>query len=204
MGRDDDMRIAKVALAFAAAAACAPAAFACDGKADVEAAFVKQQKQPWRTEIVMKASDGADQVQRIDFQPPDRMYRKATARGESVETIGISKSAWGNQGEGAGWQDLDPAEASVVTLHVEEAFVPPRVTADFKCLGDVTFEGKAYRAYQTTPEKIASGDMIARTIYVDPDTGLPAFNVVGAPDGSGEPLVMSTFSYPTDIRIEKP
>lgn len=204
MGRNDDMRIAKVALAFAAAVVCAPAAFACDGKAEVEAAFVKQQKQPWRTEILTKAPDGAGQLQRFDFQPPDKMYRKASARGESVETIGIGQSAWGNQGDGAGWEVLEVRQATLVTAHIEEAFAPPRVMADFNCLGDVTFEGKAYRAYQTTPEKIESGDMLARTIYVDSDTGLPAFNIVGAPDGSGDPLVRSTFSYPTDIRIEKP
>jgi len=198
------MRTAKVALAFAAAAVCAPAAFACDGKAEVEAAFVKQQKQPWRTEIATQAQDGTNQLQRFDFQPPDKMYRKVTAGGESMETIGISQSAWSNQGDGAGWEVLEARQATLVTAHIQETFAPPRVTADFNCLGDVTFEGKAYRAYQTTPEKIASGDMLARTIYVDPDTGLPAFNIVGAPDGSGDPLVRSTFSYPTDIRIEKP
>lgn len=94
--------------------------------------------------------------------------------------------------------------ARVVTLQVQEAFAPPRVTAEFNCLGTVTFEGKSYRAYQTTPEKVDTGQVLARTIYVDPETGLPAFNIVGAPDGSGDPVVRGAFSYPTDINIQSP
>lgn len=198
------MRIPFIALSCAALAAGVPAAVACDGKADVEAAFVKQQKQPWRTEVVTKGQDGTEQRQRFDFQPPDKMYRKATAGGESIETIGISKWAWSNLGSGAGWEELQPMHARVVTLQVEEAFAPPRVTADFNCLGDVTLDGKSYRAYQTTPEKIATGETLARTIYVDPATGLPAFNIVGPPDASGDPVVKGVFTYPTDIKIERP
>jgi hypothetical protein len=199
------MRI-QVLLAATCLALAAPGlpAAACDGKAEVEAAFLKQQKQPWRTEILTKGHDGTDQHQRFDFQPPDKMYRKATAGGESIETIGISKWAWSNLGAGTGWEELQPMHARVVTLQVQEAFAPPRVTAEFNCLGTVTFEGKSYRAYQTTPEKVDTGQVLARTIYVDPDTGLPAFNIVGAPDGSGDPVVRGAFSYPTDINIQSP
>ncbi|MCC7253986.1 hypothetical protein [Hyphomicrobium sp.] len=198
------MRTLCLVASFLALAATAPSVIACDGKAEVEAAFIKQQKQPWRTEVVTQAQDGTEQRQRFDFQPPDKMYRKATAGGESIETIGISKWAWSNLGSGAGWEELQPMHARVVTLQVQEAFAPPRVTADFACLGDVTFEGKAYRAYQTAPEKVDTGEVLARTIYVDPETGLPAFNVVGAPDASGDPIVKGVFTYPTDINIEKP
>jgi len=198
------MRIHPLAISGLALAAFAPSALACDGKAEVEAAFVKQQKQPWRTEIVTKGQDGAEQYQRFDFQPPDKMYRKATAGGDSIETIGISKWAWSNLGSGSGWEELQPMHARVVTLQVQEAFAPPRVTAEFNCLGDVTFEGKSYRAYQTTPEKVATGEVLARTIYVDPETGLPAFNVVGAPDAGSDPVVKGQFTYPSDIKIEKP
>ncbi|WP_072391357.1 hypothetical protein [Hyphomicrobium sp. CS1GBMeth3] len=189
--------------ALALAAPAAPVA-ACDGKAEVEAAFVKQQKQPWRTEVETPGQDGSPQLQQFDFQPPDRMYRKATSGGESIETIGISKWAWSNLGSGAGWEELQPMHSRVVTLQVQEAFMPPRVTADFKCLGTVTFEGKSYRGYQTTPEKVETGQVLARTIYIDPETGLPAFNIVGAPDGSGEPVVRGAFSYPADIDIKSP
>jgi hypothetical protein len=193
-----------VALSLAALAAGTPAAFACDGKAEVEAAFIKQQKQPWRTEIVTRSETGETQEQVFDFQPPDKMYRKASANGESIETIGIGKWAWSNLGSGAGWEELQPMFARVVTIQVQEAFAPPRVTADFTCLGTVTVDGKSYLGYQTAPEKDQQGHELARTIYVDPATGLPAFNIVGPPGGNGEPLVKGVFTYPTDINIENP
>jgi hypothetical protein len=193
-----------VAISLAALAAGTPAAFACDGKAEVEAAFIKQQKQPWRTEIVTRSETGETQEQVFDFQPPDKMYRKASANGESIETIGIGKWAWSNLGSGAGWEELQPMFARVVTIQVQEAFAPPRVTADFTCLGTVTVDGKSYLGYQTAPEKDQQGHELARTIYVDPATGLPAFNIVGPPGGNGEPLVKGAFTYPTDINIENP
>jgi hypothetical protein len=202
--RRQDMRITRFALALTALAAGAPSAFACDGKAEVEAAFIKQQKQPWRTEVVTKGEAGAIQQQTFDFQPPDKMYRKASAGGESIETIGIGKWAWSNLGSGAGWEELQPMHARVVTLQVQEAFTPPRVTADFACLGSVTVDGKNYLGYQTTPEKDQQGNELARTIYVDPETGLPAFNIVGPPGVGSDPLVKGAFSYPSDIKIENP
>lgn len=188
---------------LAIAVGAAPAA-ACDGKAEVEAAFVEQQKQSWRTEVLTKSPDGADQHQHVDFQPPDKIYRKATVGEESIETIGIGKTAWNHIESDGGWQELPAMHARVVTLQIQEAFAPPRVTADFNCLGTVTYDGKSFRAYQTTPEKIGSGEMLARTIYVDPETGRPAFNIVGTPDGSSDPIVKSIYTYPSDIKIESP
>lgn len=184
------------------AAGAAPAA-ACDGKAEVEAAFVAQHKKPWRTVVLTKGPDGTDQRQHVDFQPPDKIYRKATAGDEAIETIGIGKTAW-NHTEGGGWEELPLMHSRTVMLQIQEAFAPPRVTAEFNCLGTVTYDGKSFRGYQTIPEKIASGETLARTVYIDPETGLPAFNIVGAPDGSGEALVTSIYTYPTDIKIERP
>lgn len=198
------MRTCFLALSFVALVAHAPSVLACDGKAEVEAAFLKQQQQPWRTHILAKGEDGTEQQQVFDFQPPDKMYRKATAGNESIETIGIGKWAWSNLGSGSGWEELQPMFARVVTIQVQEAFAPPRVTADFTCLGTVTVDGKSYLGYQTTPEKDQQGHELARTIYVDPESGLPAFNIVGPPGGNGEPLLKGAFTYPTDIKIENP
>lgn len=198
------MRTRLLILSMAALAISPAAALACDGKAEVEAAFVKQQKQPWRTEILTKSENGETQTQLFDFQPPDRMYRKASAGQESIETIGIGKWAWTNLGSGTGWEELQPMQARVVTLQIQEQFSPPRVTAEFKCLGKVTFEGKAMLGYQTTPEKVEGAGELARTIYVDPDTGLPAFNIVGPTDTSADPLLRGQFTYPGDIDIQRP
>ena len=65
------------------------------------------------------------------------------------------------------------------------------------------FAGKSYIGYQTEPEMVR-GQSLSRTILIDPETKRPAFNIIGAPDLSGEPMVTETYSYPADISIEKP
>jgi hypothetical protein len=195
------MRTPLLALPLAVLLLQAPAAIACDGKADIEAAFNKQHAQPWRTEAASKSDTGVEQKQLFDFQPPDRIYRKVTSGEELAETIGIGKIAWSN--EGAGWQEMKAGIADIVRSHMKGAFAPAAVSVEFKCLGEVPFEGKNYLGYQTVPETV-EGKSLARTIYIDPTTRLPAFNIIGAPDGTGEPLMKEAYSYPTDIKIEKP
>ena len=53
-------------------------------------------------------------------------------------------------------------------------------------------------------EKTEKGTELARTIYVDPATGLPAFNVIAEVKDGAEPLLKESYTYPTDIVIEKP
>jgi hypothetical protein len=177
------------------------AAVACDGKAEVQAAFTAQHQKPWRTETAQKSDTGVEQKQQFDFQPPDRIYRKVTSGDETAETIGIGKVAWSN--EGAGWQEMKKGLADIIATHAQDAFAPPRVSAEFKCLGPVTFEGKSYLGYQTAPEKVQDKEL-ARTILVDPESRLPAFNIVADPGLSDEPLRKEAYSYPADINIEKP
>jgi len=195
------MRLSPLTLLAVSLAVSAAPALACDGRAEVEAAFVKQQKQSWHTVVDSKNVDGVLQEQTFDYQPPDRMYRKIVSGEDTVETIGIGRWAWSNIG--AGWNELQPQFAQMVMSHMQQTFKPPKVSAAFTCLGTRSFAGKDYAAYQTAPEK-ADDKEIARTIYVDPATGLPAFNVIGAPDGSGEPLMKEAYTYPTDISIESP
>ena len=45
---------------------------------------------------------------------------------------------------------------------------------------------------------------LARTILVDPATGLPGFNIISAPGKLTEALQKEAFSYPDTITIEKP
>ncbi len=45
---------------------------------------------------------------------------------------------------------------------------------------------------------------LARTILVDPATGLPAFNIISAPGKLTDALQNEAFSYPDAITIDKP
>lgn len=189
------------AMSVAAVAAVSPGAFACDAKADVEAAFNEQHKGSWRTEIVSKSDTGVVQAQRFDFQPPDRIYRKVTSGEEKTETVGVGQTAWTN--EGAGWQEMKKGVADLVFTHLRSSLAPAKVSVEFKCLDKVTYDGKSYLGYQTVPENV-EGKTLARTILLDPETKRPAFNIVSAPDLSGELLMKEAYSYPADINIEKP
>lgn len=195
------MRISLLALSLAAFAAMAPSAFACDGKSEVEAAFTSQHKAPWRTETSGTSDTGITQSQIFDYQPPDRMYRKVVSGDESVETIAVGKTAWTNV-KGA-WEEMKAELAHVVTSHLKGAIAPAQVAVEFKCLDKVTYDGKSYLGFQTVPETV-EGKTLARTILLDPETKRPAFNIISAPDLSGDPLMKESYSYPADIKIESP
>jgi len=198
------MKITPVALAVLVVSSGAGSALACDSKAEIEAAYAKQQQQKaWRT-LVTSKSEAGEQQQTFEYIPPDRVYRKVVVVGQEpgIETISIGQWAWSNQG--TGWGEMQPPMAKMINEQVlQTTTVPPKVSVEFSCLGTVAFEGKDYTGYQTKPEKdpIAGGEL-ARTIYVDPATGLPAFNVIGPPGGAA--VIREAYSYPSDIAIEKP
>jgi hypothetical protein len=196
------MRLRLPALTLAALMLTGAAHAACTGKDDVQAAFVKQHQKGWHTQTTSKSDAGIEQVQEFDYLPPDRMYRKVTSGSETVETIGIGRWAWSNIG--AGWNELQPQFAQMVMSHLQHAFAAPKVTAEFICLGTVSFDGKDWNGYQTTPEKTPDGLELSRTILIDPATGLPAFNIISVPGKLTEPLQKEAFSYPDGISIEKP
>lgn len=199
------MRLTTLSLmAFAAAAVVAgPALADCNAKADIEAAFTKQlTSKGWRSAITSTDADGQPQEEVYEFVNPDRMYRKVSTRGETIETIGIGRWAWTNIG--GGYSELQPQFAQMVTSRREQAFVKPNVTAAFSCLGKVSYEGKDMLGYQTAPDAQPDGTKLARTIYIDAASGLPAFNIVSEPDKTDKPVRKETFSYPEKIEIEKP
>jgi hypothetical protein len=194
-------KILLASLSFAALAALSPSLHACDSKADVEAAFNAQHQAPWRIETRSTTDTGVVQTQQFDILPPDRIYRKVTSGEETAETIAVGTTAWMN--EGSGWQEMKKGVADIVATQLRAMLAPARVSVEFKCLDKVDYDGKSYLGYQTVSETV-EGKLLARTILVDPETKRPAFNIVAAPDLSGEPVMKEAYSYPTDIRIDSP
>jgi hypothetical protein len=197
--------MAGLALALAPLVFIAPAFAGPNCAADVVAAVTKQHAQAaYRVEVSSPfKSDGASEV--VDYLPPTKMYRRIKSPDQDfeIETIGFGNRAWSR--EGAGWFELKPHIASMVENHLRDTFgAAPAITSQFNCLGTVKFEGKDYVGYQTQPEKVEGGDTIARTIYADPATGLPAFNIVGDATGAKPAMVREAYSYPKDIEIDIP
>ncbi len=198
--------------------ACTAPALA-DCKGEVEAAFEKQRTRAPGYHVTAEHSQGEGKAEiSIDYVLPDRMQQKITAPNERapIETIAVAKWAWGNMG--AGWEELQPQFAQTVTAHVHEMLAEPiKAEGDYACLGKVTVDGKEYLGYRSMPRNAAQDapkdkgpgaaaaqPEVARTVYVDPATGLPAINLISEPKEGSKPLSRSVFSYPEKMAVEAP
>jgi hypothetical protein len=101
-----------------------------------------------------------------------------------------------------------PQYTQSIVAEVKEAVgSAPENLGSFECLGPVKFEDKDLVAYRTASTPAAGADpskVLARTIYVDPASGLPAFNVVATLVGGADPVMKVKYSYPSDIDIVAP
>ncbi len=171
---------------------------------EVVAAFDKQRaSKGWKADIISKTAAGV-QTQSFTYVPPSSMYRKIEAPGnQSVETIGMGTYAWYD--EGNGWYEMQPQFATIVTRHLRGVFAPEKKDApDYICLGDVTYEGKSYKGYRTPAGTDGDTSGIARTIYVDPKTGLVAVNLISKVGEEKDPKVRQVYSYPDNLKVEAP
>lgn len=188
---------------LAAPAAMAQEASKNCGK-EVTAAFDKQRtSKGWKADVVSKTAAGV-QTQSFTYVPPSSMYRKVEAPGnQSVETIGIGTYAWFD--EGHGWYEMQPQFALIVTKHLRSVFAPEKKDSpSYICLGDVTYGGKAYKGYHTPPGTDGDTTGLTRTIYIDPQTGLPAFNLISKVGEESDPNVRQAYSYPDNLKVEAP
>ena len=185
--------------------------FAADCAGDVQSAFEKQRGQKAYRVLSKAPSIRGEVATQTDFQQPDRMYNKVDVPGEpgALETVAIGRWAWASHG--MGFQELQPQFAQSVTYDVAATLGTPVKTAEnFTCLGPVTRDGRNYVAYQSEPKSSPGqpagpdNPALARTVFVDPATGLPALNIVSEVKPGAAALVSAVYSYPTDINIEAP
>ena len=205
------MRILVAALTVLAL--CCPAQADC--KAEVDEAFSKLRgSKGFRLETKIVNEKQGSLTMTVDYQLPDRMHQRVSL-GDSpqkMETIAIGDKVWSNQGQG--WSEVPANFAEVITKQLKETVAEPsKSKIDYECLGEATFEGKAYLAYKASlpaaPDEAVKGDKEApaaanvQTLYIDKASGLPARNVV-TKAGSDKRLFDGTFSTPTDIVINAP
>lgn len=187
----------------------APALATC--KEEVAAAFEKQRNGgSFRMTTNMVSEQGPLEMT-IDYILPDRMHQtvKVATNPAGVETILVKDSAWTS--EGKGWVPV-PSEFvdEIVKQMNETALKPPSEFIDYACLGKVAVEGKeyfAYRSQEDTTTKIPGtpqSDPPVRMFYVDPETGLPARNIVSTESRMDKPFFKTVYTYPKDISIEPP
>lgn len=205
------MRAHAIAAALFTALNLVTPALAADCAGEVQAALEKQRTQPAYRVSAKQPSARGDVTTQTDFQLPDRMYTKVVVPGEpgALETVAIGRWAWASHG--FGFQELQPQFAQSVTSDVSTKLnTPVKVTAPFTCLGKVKRDGAEYVAYQSEPTASPGNPVgpdnpaLARTVFVDPATGLPALEIVSEVKPDAAALVSVAYTYPTDIKIEAP
>jgi len=199
------------ACAMALALTAGPAMSAGDDSCrdQVAAAFIKQRaSRAFSMVAQLKAANGPVEIT-VEYLPPDRMRQTIVAPGQPVplETVLVGTRAWSRQG--TAWEELMPAIAQTIIAQVREAVIePPKNVAAFECIDKVTIDGTEYLAYRSIEKGggEAKGSEITRpvhrTIYVDPETGLPAINIVAEDAPDAVPLFKAVYAYPTDLEIE--
>ena len=179
-----------------------------DCSKDVVAAIAKQRtSKAFRVSMDQGTAEGPVKMT-VDYMPPDRMLQTVTGAhmpGEQQTMLVGSRAFAGTSGA---YEELLPQFTQSIVAEVASAVSKPETVGQFECVGKTTFEGKEYLAYRAADKDAKPGtdpkDILARTIYVDPASGLPAFNVVAAMEGKGEPVMKAIYTYPTDIVIEAP
>jgi hypothetical protein len=193
-------------VAVAALAVATPAS-AADCSADVLNAIRKQLSlKAFRVEFSQPTAEGEAQM-RIDYMPPLRMLQTVTspAMPGEQQTMLINNRAYA--GSGGSFEELQPQFTQSIIAEVAEALARPAKLDGYECLGTVKYEGQdllAYRYVDKTHPQADPSKVITRTIYVDPKSELPAFNVVATLAESSKPLREVKYSYPTDIDIVAP
>jgi hypothetical protein len=200
-----------------------------DCRAEVEAAFqkLKMPGRAYRRVTTMASSvHVAPRGVRIlretaEFIPPDRKRRILEYVGSQppTEMMRVGERTWMRQYqawfEGYGWVDQDTFSSGVGSTKTL-----------FECLGIVAFEGKTYAGYRTNDDDDPRREMVVvavgkigqeedlarlrqqltlwRTILVDGETGLPAYQIVAGANQLDIPVWKMHYTYPRDMRIEAP
>ena len=183
---------------------------AADCKQEVVDAFEKQRKSAaFRVHMAQPTAEGPIDVT-VDYQPPSKMLQTVAGGnmpGEQQTLLDGDRAYSGNNGA---WEELLPQYTQSIVAEFRAAVgQSPQNLGDFECLGKTPFEGKEYLAYRTklSAEQIKTADKagaVTRTLYVDPASGLPAFNVVATLKGDAPPVMKADYSYPSDLVIEAP
>lgn len=187
----------------------AGAASAADCTADVVAAFEKQRtSKAFRVSMKQPTLEGEVEMT-VDYLPPDRMLQtvKSPAMPGDQQTMLVGNRAFA--GSDGAYEELLPQFTQSIVAEVAAALGNTgKSIGTFECIGKSAVDGKEYVAYRAmdkaAPAGTAPDKMLARTVYVDPASGLPALNVVGLPSGAEAPVMKAVYSYPTDIVIEAP
>ena len=200
------MRRMLTSLSLLAALFLASPALAQGCTAEVLTAFEKQRtSKAFRMETTQPSAEGEVKVT-VDYVPPDKMLQTVVspAMPGEQQTMLVGNRAFA--GTSGSYEELLPQFTQSILAELQTALGKPKNVGEYDCLGRLTFENRdltGYRLHPAADKGIDPAKAITRTLYVDPATGLPAYNVV-SPASGGEVMVKIAYSYPTNIEIVAP
>jgi hypothetical protein len=200
-----------------------------DCRDEVVAAFerLKASGRPYRKETAVTLGRRT-YSETVEFVPPDQMRLSDNSRWiMNAYYIRIGQRAWANWSPFPwGWSEDYPdprfmqMKLGAVADFAAVLNISPPV---YECLGRIEFEGTAYLGYRARLEKVVLtfgalserrepeldrklGQMPQewRTIFVDPESRLPAYELVAQEDQLGNPSSKVQYVYPNNIDIELP
>lgn len=200
--------VSVLAAGLAAAMAASPVS-AADCSGDVVNAFQKQRtSKAFRVSMSQPTAEGNVEMT-VDYMPPDRMLQtvKSPAMPGAQQTMLVGNRAFAGS-DGAFEELLPQFTQSIISEFNAAMGSTGKDVGSFECMGKAQYEGKEFLAYRALDKAAPAGTppdkMLARTIYVDPQNGLPAYNVVATVSGTDPAVIKAAYSYPTDVVIEAP
>jgi hypothetical protein len=208
------MRLIWTTLALIAVSAASTAAYAADCKGEVAAALERQRKtSAFRMKTSMITEEGKVHMT-VDYLLPDRMRQVVSSAADPtpVETILVNHLAFSRR-KGQPWTLLNAHLTSELAHQLQETVGDdPGKLGEFECLGKKPVDGKQMLAYlgenNTANPQVKNQPKLpnrpVRVIYVDPVTGLPMRSIFARADKLDKPIFETTYSYPSDIKIDMP
>lgn len=203
------MRALSVLAVLAFAASFNAPALAADCSSEVVSAFHKQRtSKAFRVSMSQPTAEGNVEMT-VDYMPPDRMLQtvKSPAMPGAQQTMLVGNRAFA--GTDGAYEELLPQFTQSIISEFNAAMGSTgKDIGLFECMGKTQYEGKEFVTYRALDKAAPAGTppekMLARSIYVDPESGLPAYNVVATVSGNEPPVIKAAYSYPSDIAIEAP
>ena len=177
-------------------------------KEDVAKAFEEQRKKANYRMKTRQISERGLIFLTVDYALPYKMHQivKSATSSNSSELILIGTRSW--QSSGLGWTLMRAEETKALNEQFGAAVLsPPEDKLKYECLGRVDVDGRslvAYQGKQGSSGNVRTDTAVLRTVYVDPDTGLPVRAEVARATKPDLAFFKADYSYPDDINIEPP
>lgn len=189
---------------------------AADCRTDVVDAFERQRKAGAFRMVANVVGAQGPMTLTLDYVLPDKLHQtiKFAIQPTPIQAVLIGAEAWVDEGQG--WRDASKDEKDELNRQLAQVSEETgEQLGQFDCLGSSSVDGQrrlnAFLALEGPRDKskaatapVNKDNRAERIIYVDPTTGLPARTILALPGKYDKPIFKAEYSYPADIKVEKP